>query len=211
MAGLPVFRCVTLPRAIRICLPTLGGETILLLEATALASTVTAMDMLGVAPKIRFDTRRTCEPLLAATIINIRSPSSAPAASIAPSASSTRTGRSRWPCCRRPHPRRRGGSARRSGPPGCGFSGSGGTGDNTIRFSVAMRYNAVHLMAAAARRRTNGPAGRRCGVIGVCGALAGFGRFASPVRVPADEGSERATFLTSNCGDSGKHDLERME
>jgi His/Glu/Gln/Arg/opine family amino acid ABC transporter permease subunit len=66
-----IFRRVTLPRAFRICLPTLGGETILLLKATALASTVTVMDMLGVAQKIRSDTLRTYEPLLAAAIVYI--------------------------------------------------------------------------------------------------------------------------------------------
>lgn len=62
---------VVLPRAIRISLPVFGGETILLLKATALASTVTVMDMLGVVNKIRADTFRTYEPLFAAAVIYI--------------------------------------------------------------------------------------------------------------------------------------------
>ena len=42
-------RRVTLPRAIRICLPTLVGETILLLKSTPLVSTITVLDMMGTA------------------------------------------------------------------------------------------------------------------------------------------------------------------
>lgn len=64
-------RRVVLPRAIRISLPTFGGETILLLKATSLASTVTVMDMLGVVNRIKADTLRTYEPLFAAAIIYI--------------------------------------------------------------------------------------------------------------------------------------------
>jgi len=66
-----MLRRVILPRAIRISLPTFGGETILLLKATALASTVTVMDMLGVANFIRSQTFRVYEPLLAAAVIYI--------------------------------------------------------------------------------------------------------------------------------------------
>ncbi len=62
---------VTLPRAIRISLPTFSGETILLLKATALASTVTVMDLLGTANFIRAQTFRVYEPLLAAAVIYI--------------------------------------------------------------------------------------------------------------------------------------------
>lgn len=62
---------VVLPKAIRISLPVFGGETILLLKATALASTVTVMDMLGVVNRIRADTFRTYEPLFAAAVIYI--------------------------------------------------------------------------------------------------------------------------------------------
>jgi len=66
-----MLRRVILPRAIRISLPTFGGETILLLKATALASTVTVMDMLGVANYIRSQTFHIYEPLLAAAVIYI--------------------------------------------------------------------------------------------------------------------------------------------
>lgn len=66
-----ILRLVILPRALRICLPTLGGETILLLKATALASTITVMDMMGVANFIRSQTFRVYEPLLAAAVIYI--------------------------------------------------------------------------------------------------------------------------------------------
>lgn len=53
-------------------MPTLGGETILLLKATALASTITVTDMMGVANFIRSQTFRVCEPLLAAVIREMR-------------------------------------------------------------------------------------------------------------------------------------------
>src|SRR5262245_31752438 len=66
-----IWRRIILPRAIRICLPTLGGETILLLKATALASTITVMDMLGVANLVRSQTFRVYEPLLAAAVIYV--------------------------------------------------------------------------------------------------------------------------------------------
>jgi His/Glu/Gln/Arg/opine family amino acid ABC transporter permease subunit len=66
-----MLRRVILPRALRISLPTFGGETILLLKATALASTVTVMDMLGVANYIRSQTFHIYEPLLAAGVIYI--------------------------------------------------------------------------------------------------------------------------------------------
>jgi polar amino acid transport system permease protein len=66
-----MLRRVILPRALRISLPTFGGETILLLKATALASTVTVMDMLGVANYIRSQTFHVYEPLLAAGVIYI--------------------------------------------------------------------------------------------------------------------------------------------
>lgn len=66
-----MLRRVILPRAIRISLPTFGGETILLLKATALASTVTVMDMLGVANYIRSQTFHVYEPLLAAAVVYI--------------------------------------------------------------------------------------------------------------------------------------------
>ncbi len=64
-------RRVILPRAIRISLPTFSGETILLLKATALASTVAVAEVLGMVQKIRADTLRNYEPLLAAAVVYI--------------------------------------------------------------------------------------------------------------------------------------------
>jgi polar amino acid transport system permease protein len=66
-----IMRLIVLPRAIRIALPALSGETILLLKSTALASTVTVMDMMGVANFIRSQTFRVYETLLAAAVIYI--------------------------------------------------------------------------------------------------------------------------------------------
>jgi len=66
-----VLRRVTLPRAYRICLPTLVGETILLLKSTPLVSTITVLDMMGAANYIRAQTLRVYEPLLAAALIYV--------------------------------------------------------------------------------------------------------------------------------------------
>jgi His/Glu/Gln/Arg/opine family amino acid ABC transporter permease subunit len=65
------FRRVILPRAIRISLPTFSGETILLLKATSLASTVAVAEVLGMVQKIRADTLRNYEPLLVAAVVYI--------------------------------------------------------------------------------------------------------------------------------------------
>jgi polar amino acid transport system permease protein len=66
-----MLRRVILPRAFRITLPAFSGEVILLLKATALASTVAVAEVLGMVQKIRADTFRTYEPLLAAAVIYI--------------------------------------------------------------------------------------------------------------------------------------------
>jgi polar amino acid transport system permease protein len=66
-----IMRLIVLPRAIRMALPALSGETILLLKSTALASTVTVMDMMGAANYIRSQTFRVYETLLAAAVIYI--------------------------------------------------------------------------------------------------------------------------------------------
>jgi His/Glu/Gln/Arg/opine family amino acid ABC transporter permease subunit len=66
-----MLRRVILPRAIRITLPAFSGEVILLLKATALASTVAVAEVLGIVQKIRADTFRTYEPLLAAAVVYI--------------------------------------------------------------------------------------------------------------------------------------------
>src|SRR5262245_14480045 len=66
-----IFRRVTLPRAIRICLPAMSTETILLLKATALASLVTVYEVLGTAQFIRSQSYRIYETLISAGIVYI--------------------------------------------------------------------------------------------------------------------------------------------
>ncbi|BAN46707.1 ABC transporter permease [Metapseudomonas resinovorans] len=55
---------VRLPRAIRLLLPTLAGESVLLLKSTALASTVAVVDLLGAANVVRAQTYQVYQPLL---------------------------------------------------------------------------------------------------------------------------------------------------
>jgi len=71
MSGFQIFRRITLPRAIRICLPAMSTETILLLKATALASTVTVYEVLGMAQYIRAQTFRVYETFIGAGIVYI--------------------------------------------------------------------------------------------------------------------------------------------
>ncbi|MEZ5831289.1 MAG: ABC transporter permease subunit [Dongiaceae bacterium] len=66
-----IFRRITLPRALRICLPAMSTETILLLKATALASTITVYEVLGTAQFIRSQTYRIYETLISAGIVYI--------------------------------------------------------------------------------------------------------------------------------------------
>ena len=71
LRGRHILRFVTLPRALGICLPTMGGELILLLKSTSLASTITVMDVLGTAQYLRTQTLHTYEPLLGAALIYV--------------------------------------------------------------------------------------------------------------------------------------------
>ncbi|HVZ01325.1 MAG TPA: ABC transporter permease subunit [Dongiaceae bacterium] len=66
-----IFWRITLPRAIRICLPTMTGEIILLLKSTSLASTITVFEIMGEDAYIRSESFRTYSPLLGAAIIYI--------------------------------------------------------------------------------------------------------------------------------------------
>ena len=66
-----IFWRVTLPRAIQICLPTMAGETILLLKATSLASLITVWEVMGTARQIQKITFRVYEPLIAAGLLYI--------------------------------------------------------------------------------------------------------------------------------------------
>jgi octopine/nopaline transport system permease protein len=69
MSRFQVFWRVTLPRAVRICLPTMSSETILLLKATSIASLVTVYEVMGTATTIRVDTYRVYDTLIGAGII----------------------------------------------------------------------------------------------------------------------------------------------
>lgn len=66
-----IWLLIVLPRAFRIALPALGGESINLLKSTALASTITVMDLLGMANYIRMQSFRVYEPLLAVAIVYV--------------------------------------------------------------------------------------------------------------------------------------------
>lgn len=66
-----IFRRITMPRAIRICLPAMSTEAILLLKATSLASTITVYEVLGMAQYIRQQTFRVYETLIGAGIVYI--------------------------------------------------------------------------------------------------------------------------------------------
>lgn len=66
-----IFRRVTLPRAIRICLPTMSTETVLLLKATSLASLVTVYEVLGTGRYIMQQDLRYYEPLIGGAIIYV--------------------------------------------------------------------------------------------------------------------------------------------
>ena len=69
MPALTRFRLVILPMALRLALPAYSTEIILMTKATALASVVTIMEMMGVAQKIQHDTFRPIEVLTCAGLI----------------------------------------------------------------------------------------------------------------------------------------------
>jgi polar amino acid transport system permease protein len=64
MSPWTVLRRIWFPRAFRIVLPTLGGETILQLKATPIAATITVIELYGASYQVRQDTFRVYEPLL---------------------------------------------------------------------------------------------------------------------------------------------------
>lgn len=66
-----IFWRIRLPRAIRIALPTMVGETILLLKSTALASAITVYDLMGWAGKIKQETFLVYETLIGAGIVYV--------------------------------------------------------------------------------------------------------------------------------------------
>lgn len=69
MSAFTRFRVVTLPIALRLALPAYSTEIILMTKATALASVVTIMEMMGTAQKIQHDTFRPIEVLTCAGVI----------------------------------------------------------------------------------------------------------------------------------------------
>lgn len=69
MSPWQVLRRIWLPRAFRNVLPTLAGETVLLLKATPLAATVTVLDIFGVILRVRQNTYLTYEPLFLAAAL----------------------------------------------------------------------------------------------------------------------------------------------
>jgi polar amino acid transport system permease protein len=71
MSPWKVLRRIWLPRAFRLALPTLAGETALQLQATPLAGTVAVMELYGVSSKIRQDTYRVYEPLLLVLVVYV--------------------------------------------------------------------------------------------------------------------------------------------
>jgi len=66
MSGLLLFRRVIFPVAIRQALPAYGNEVILMVKATSLASTITIMEMTGVANVIMAENYRPLEAFLIA-------------------------------------------------------------------------------------------------------------------------------------------------
>jgi len=64
-----VFFRITLPRAVRICLPAMSTETVLLLKATSIASLVTVYEVMGTATTIRVNTYRVYDTLIGAGIV----------------------------------------------------------------------------------------------------------------------------------------------
>lgn len=71
MSRFTLLRRIWLPRAFQISLPTLSGEAVMLVKATPLASTVTVMDLLGAASRVRAETFRVYEPLLVAAAVYV--------------------------------------------------------------------------------------------------------------------------------------------
>jgi polar amino acid transport system permease protein len=69
MGRLLTLRRIWLPRTLRSLIPALTGETVMLMKATALASTVAVTDLLGAADIVRAQTFHVYEPLLLVGIV----------------------------------------------------------------------------------------------------------------------------------------------
>ena len=71
MSGWKIFWRITLPRAVRICLPAMSGETILLLKSTSLVALIAMYEVMGEAKRIYSASFRTYESLVGAAIVYI--------------------------------------------------------------------------------------------------------------------------------------------
>lgn len=69
MSGVLLFRRIIMPKAFRIALPAYGNEVVFLLQATSLVSTITLLDLTGVARRVIAQTFAVYEIFIAAAII----------------------------------------------------------------------------------------------------------------------------------------------
>ena len=69
MSGLLLFRRIIMPKAFRIALPAYGNEVVFLLQATSLVSTITLLDLTGVARRVIAQTFAVYEVFIAAALI----------------------------------------------------------------------------------------------------------------------------------------------
>lgn len=69
MSGVLLFRRIIMPKAFRIALPAYGNEVVFLLQATSLVSTITLLDLTGVARRVIAQTFAVYEVFIAAALI----------------------------------------------------------------------------------------------------------------------------------------------
>lgn len=69
MSGFLLFRRIIMPKAFRIALPAYGNEVVFLLQATSLVSTITLLDLTGVARRVIAQTFAVYEVFIAAAVI----------------------------------------------------------------------------------------------------------------------------------------------
>lgn len=69
MSGVLLFRRIIMPKAFRIALPAYGNEVVFLLQATSLVSTITLLDLTGVARRVIAQTFAVYEVFIAAALM----------------------------------------------------------------------------------------------------------------------------------------------
>ncbi|PSJ60166.1 ABC transporter permease [Pseudaminobacter soli (ex Li et al. 2025)] len=69
LSGMRLFRLIVFPQALRVMLPAYGNELILLLKATSLASTITIIDVTGMARTLASQTYAPVEVFVCAGVI----------------------------------------------------------------------------------------------------------------------------------------------